>query len=43
MQENKIRLNSFLAIPKRVAKHGTAVKAVEEQQNLLELKMTNCE
>lgn len=32
MQENKIRLNSFLAIPKRVAKHGTAVKAVEEQK-----------
>lgn len=32
MQENKIRLNSFLAIPKRVDKHGTAVKAVEEQK-----------
>lgn len=43
MQENKIRLNSFLAIPKRVDKHGTAVKAVEKQKNLVELKMTNFE
>lgn len=27
MQENKIRLNSFLCIPKWVDKHGTAVGA----------------